>query len=108
MVDNITKDTFEKEVLQSEVPIIIDFWASWCGPCKMMAPIFEELSKEYKGKLNFAKVNVEEEEALAGEQDIMGIPCLIIYNKGKEVDRITGFAPKDGLKEKIDAILEKL
>jgi thioredoxin 1 len=108
LVENITKDTFTKEVLGSELPVIVDFWASWCGPCKMMAPIYEELSKDYEGKMNFMKVNVENEEELAGSQDIMGIPCLIVFNKGKEIDRITGFAPKDGLKQKIDDILEKI
>ena len=108
MVENITKATFDKEVLNSDLPVIVDFWASWCGPCKLMAPVFEELSKEYSGTLKFVKVSVEEEEELAGEQEIGGIPCLIVFNKGKEMDRITGFAPKDILKQKIDAILSKI
>ncbi len=104
----LTKDNFEKEVKNSDIPVIVDYWASWCGPCMNMAPTFEELSKEYEGKLKFAKLNVENNQELAGQFGIRGIPCLIVFNKGEEVDRIVGSMPKDALKEKIDDILGKL
>ena len=104
----LTKNNFEKEVKNSDTPVIVDFWASWCGPCMNLAPIFEETSKDYSGKLKFAKLNVEENSDLSGEFGVRGIPCLIVFNKGKEVDRIVGSMEKDALKEKIDAILGKI
>ena len=108
MVQEINgQEDFEKVVKNANTPVIVDFWASWCGPCKMMAPVFEELSGEYEGKLAFVKVNVEENEELAGANNISGIPCLIVYNNGEEVDRIVGFNPKPQLQEKIEAALGK-
>lgn len=102
----IDEKNFEKEIVKADNPVIIDFWAGWCGPCQMMGPVFEELSNEYEGKMAFAKINTDEESALASQFQIQGIPCLIVTKNGKEIDRITGFAPKDALKEKIDKILE--
>ena len=104
----LKKDNFETEVKKSDIPVIVDFWASWCGPCMNFAPVFEETSKEYSGKLKFAKVNVEENQDLAGEFNVRGIPCLIIFNKGEEVERLVGSMEKDSLKEKIDGILSNL
>jgi thioredoxin 1 len=104
----VTKNNFEKEVKNADTPVILDFWAAWCGPCMNLAPIFEETSKDYEGKLKFAKVNVEDNQDLAGEHGVRGIPCLIVFNKGEEVDRIVGSLPKDALKEKIDEILKKI
>jgi len=104
----LTKDNFEKEMKNSDTPVIVDFWASWCGPCMNLAPIFEETSKDYTGKLKFAKVNVESSQDLAGEFGVRGIPCMIVFNKGEEVDRIVGSMEKDALKEKIDHILGKI
>ncbi|MCK5698981.1 MAG: thioredoxin [Candidatus Aenigmarchaeota archaeon] len=104
----LNADNFETEVTNSETPVIIDFWASWCGPCQMMGPVFEELSKDYTGKLKFAKLSTEEQPDLAAKFNISGIPCLIITKQGKEIDRIVGFAPKETMKEKIDAILSKI
>lgn len=105
---HLNQDNFEKEVRQSELPVIIDFWASWCMPCQMMGPVFEELSKEYEGKLKFAKVNTEEEQAIASQYGIRGIPSLVVAKNGKEIDRIVGFAPKPLLKQKIDNILKSI
>ena len=102
MVMELNKENFGKEVKESETPVIVDFWASWCGPCKMMAPVFEEVSKDYEGKLKFAKVNTEENQELASENGIMSIPCLVIFKDGKEADRIVGAMPKDTLKQEID------
>ena len=104
MVTELTADSFKKEI-SGQIPIIIDFWASWCGPCKMLAPIFEDVSKDYAGKLRFAKISTEDYPQIAEQHDITGIPCLIVFKNGKEVDRIIGFSPKPALKQKIDMVL---
>lgn len=104
----INKDNFQDEVIHSKTPVVLDFWAEWCGPCKMMGPVFEELSKEFEGKVKFGKVNTEEEPELAGTFQIRGIPSLSIINGNEEIDRIVGFLPKDALKERINAIVQKI
>lgn len=103
----ITKENFEKEVLQSETPVILDFWASWCGPCRMMGPVFEELSKEYEGKVKFGKINTETEQELSNEFQIRGIPSLSIIKGKEEINRLVGFKPKEELKKEIDTTLNK-
>lgn len=107
MVIELTEDSFQEEI-KAATPIIVDFWASWCGPCKMLAPVFEELGKEYAGKLRFAKISTEDYSAPAEENSVSGIPCLIVFKDGQEIDRIVGFAPKPLLKQKIDAVLKKM
>ena len=104
----ITKNNLDKEILKSKTPAIVDFWAEWCMPCKMMAPVFEELSEFYGKRLKFAKVNTENNQDIASQFGISGIPTLLIINKGEVVDRIVGFASKEVLKEKIDAIISKI
>jgi thioredoxin 1 len=102
---HVNQKNFKTEVVDAKTPVIIDFWAVWCGPCRMMGPVFEDLSKEYAGKLKFAKLDTEEEPDLAQHYGITGIPCLIIMKKGEEIERIIGFSPKPQLKMKIDNIL---
>ena len=108
MVTELTETNFKKEVEESKIPVIIDFFADWCGPCQMMKPVFEKISKEYEGKLKFAKVNTEESPELAQKFAIQGIPCLVIAKKGKEVDRIVGFMSEAALKQKINEIIRDL
>ena len=106
MVQELTAETFQKDVLASPLPVIVDFWAAWCGPCRMLEPVFEELSKEYAGKLTFAKISVDDYPTIAQEYDISGIPCLIVFSRGKEIERIIGFQQKAQLKEKIDKVIK--
>ena len=105
---HIDGNGFDKEVRQSKMPVIVDFYADWCGPCKMLSPIFEELSGEYAGKLKFAKLNTDNAQDIAQEFNVSGIPCLIVMGKGKEIGRILGFVPKPVLKAKIDSILSQV
>ena len=105
MVLELNNNNFEEEVIKSKLPVIVDFWANWCGPCKMMAPIFEELSAEFEGKLKFTKLSTENSPEIAQKYNIRGIPCLIIFKNGEEAGRIIGLNPKPLLKEKIENAL---
>ena len=105
---DVAKDTFEKEVLKNALPVLVDFWAPWCGPCRIVSPTLEKLSSEYSNKLKFAKLNVDNNQEIAAQFDVRGIPCMIIFGKGKEVDRIIGAYPEAELRKKIDLILPKV
>ena len=104
---DITKDTFEREVLKSKLPVLVDFWAPWCGPCRNVGPALDKLSSEYTNLLKFAKLNVDDNQEIAARYDIRGIPCMIIFNKGEELDRIIGAYPEAQLRKKIDLALDK-
>lgn len=106
MID-LTKDTFEKEALKGNLPVLVDFWAPWCGPCRIVSPVLDKLSSEYQNKLKFAKLNVDDSQEIAAKFDVRGIPCMIIFSKGKELDRIIGAYSEAELRKKIDLILAK-
>jgi len=97
----LSEINFEQEVLKSSTPVLVDFWAVWCGPCKMIAPIIDELSIEYEGKLKIGKVDVDNHQQIAMQYGIRSIPTLLIFKGGKVVEQIVGAAPKKSLVEKL-------
>ena len=104
MIKEITDLNFS-EVLSEGKPLIVDFWAPWCGPCKMMHPVIDEIEKEYEGRLVVGKLNVDENDATCADYRIMSIPSILFFRDGKEVDRVVGACPKAQLQKHIDAIL---
>ncbi|MBN8707529.1 MAG: thioredoxin [Bacteroidetes bacterium] len=98
----VTDSSFEQEVIKSGEPVLVDFWAAWCGPCKMIAPILEEMSAEYAGKLKIAKVDVDSNPVIATKYGIRSIPTLLVFKNGVVVDQIVGAMPKKMLTEKVN------
>jgi thioredoxin 1 len=97
----ITDESFQDDVLQAEKPVLVDFWATWCGPCLMIAPILEEVADEYNDKVTVAKIDVDMNPATPSKFGVMGIPTLILFRGGEAVERITGYMPKDRLLAKL-------
>ena len=104
---HVTAADFENEVLRASRPVVVDFWAEWCGPCRMMAPVLDQLAEELKGKVVFAKLNVDENPELSTRHGVEGIPTLIVFVQGKEAGRIVGFAPKAQILHRLEEIVSR-
>ena len=100
-IANLTTDTFKSAIASSTTPLLVDFWAPWCGPCKAIAPILEELALELDGKVTIAKLNVDENDAVSAEYGVRAIPTMLLFKGGQLVDQIVGMMPKAALKEKL-------
>ena len=101
---NLTQDNFSKEVLESPTPVLVDFWAEWCGPCKMIAPVLDELAEEYDGRVRIGKVNIDNEQGLAAEYGVRAIPTLLLFQKGQVAEQIVGLKSKRDLKNTFDKV----
>ena len=102
LIITLTQDNFPQEVLQSSTPVLVDFWAEWCGPCKMIAPLLDELADEYNGKVKIGKINVDEQQALAGQFGIRAIPTLLLFKQGQIAEQMVGAKSKRDLKASFD------
>jgi len=102
----VNDSNFGQMVLQAKTPVLVDFWAAWCAPCRMVAPVVEELAKEYEGRVSFVKLDVDQNPRTASQYGIMSIPTLLIFKNGAPVSNIVGFRPKADLKRSLDAALE--
>ncbi|MFW6149953.1 MAG: thioredoxin [Chloroflexota bacterium] len=101
----VTDGTFESEVLESDLPVVVDFWAPWCGPCRMIAPVTEKLAREYAGRLKFCKVNVDQNPLAAQKFQAMSIPLVLFFRDGEVVDQSVGAVPESQLRSKVQALL---
>ena len=102
---DVTDNDFESEVINSDIPVMVDFWAPWCGPCRMVGPVVEELAGEYEGQVKFVKVNTDDNVGTATRYGIRSIPALLIFKNGENVDQVIGFRPKSDLKKTLDKAL---
>jgi thioredoxin 1 len=105
MAHNITDDEFKKEVLESDLPVLVDFWAEWCGPCKMLGPILEEISKDLEGKVKICKMDVDNNPNIPSSLNIRGIPTMILFKNGEQIATKVGALPKDNLLQWINSII---
>jgi len=104
-IAHFSDGSFKKDVLESDLPVLVDFWAEWCGPCHMIAPIVEQIAQEYQGRIKVGKLNVDENPQTASQLGIRGIPTLLLFDKGKPVEQIIGAVPKSQIKTKLDTHL---
>ena len=102
---DVTDDSFEEDVLKAKIPVLVDFWADWCAPCKMIAPVVEALAEEFDGKVKFTKLDVDSNPKVATSYGIRGIPTLLIFNDGQPVDQVVGAVPKSELKSRLEGAL---
>ncbi|ACA59434.1 thioredoxin [Candidatus Desulforudis audaxviator] len=107
MIVEINEKTFENEVTRSDQPVVVDFWAEWCGPCRSMAPVIQQVAAEFAGRVKVGKVNVDQNQALTARFGIKGIPTLLFFRDGQVVDQEVGFTPRGVVVEKINALLKK-
>ena len=105
---DVSDATFETEVISADQPVLVDFWAEWCAPCKVIAPIVEDLSNEYDGRFKFVKLNVDDSPETAAKYGVRGIPTLLIFHRGQPVDQLVGAVPKNVLKGRVEGALEKV
>ncbi|MBE0545578.1 MAG: thioredoxin [Verrucomicrobia bacterium] len=104
LIVNLTQENFAAQVLQSESPVLVDFWAEWCGPCKMIAPVLDELADEYDGRARIGKVNIDEQQGLAAEYGVRAIPTLLLFHKGQVAEQLVGARSKRDLKASLDRV----
>jgi thioredoxin 1 len=100
----LTKDNFEQQVLKAPTPVLVDFWAEWCGPCKMIGPILDELAEEYSGRVNIGKINIDDQQSLAAEYGVRAIPTLLLFQNGEVAEQIVGLRSKRDLKASMDRV----
>ena len=105
MVTDVTDQDFEQEVIKSTLPVLVDLWAPWCGPCRMVAPVVEKLAEKYNGRFKFCRLNVDENPQIAAKYRVMSIPTLMFFKGGSAVDTVIGAVPEQALQPKIDALL---
>lgn len=99
---NVDQNNFQTEVLQAAGPVLVDFWAPWCGPCRMVAPVVDKVAQAYQGRLKVVKVNTDESPSIAGKYEVSGIPALILFKSGEPVDRIVGYVPEKQLASMVE------
>ena len=104
LISALTRENFEKEVLQSTKPVLVDFWAEWCGPCKMIAPVLDELAEEYSDKVKIAKVDIDHQQGLAAQYGVRAIPTLLLFSKGQVAEQMVGLRSKRDLKASFDRV----
>ena len=102
LINHVTKESFEEEIVKSKLPVLIDFWAQWCGPCRAVAPVLDEIAQEYEGEIRVVKVNTDEQPEMADQFNITTIPTLLLYSNEHEVSRMVGVHPKENIEAFID------